>query len=514
MIVSSTTRPRVTIVMSIRERHALSEAAIDSIVADTPAPYRFLYLDVQSPPWLCETLERRAGEWNLEVVRFDEPLWPQEARVRILGEIDTDFAVFIDNDVQVEPSWLEALVRCADETGAGIVGPLYLWGDGIGRPMIHMAGGKLAEALAEGGRVLDESHYLMNVDPRQAADELVRRSCDFVEYHCMLVRTALLQDDTVMDPRLRAVHEHIDIALASIERGLPVYFEPASRVQYLAFATHMLDDLDFLRKRWDRDEAEANIALFCAKWGVVNDERSFGGVREFLGEHVARVDPLRPAGTLFRDRDVAVRRDELRQTRSDLLDLARERGYDAIDLANIDDAFLLAQQLMNGIDRPCGRPFLNHLAGVASVLVRYGFRADTIAAGLLHSAYSHSPLGAHGPDAEKGNEGVCARLGGPDSAVEQRVRAYSHRESIWSALDEDPAALSTLSVFEAEVIALAAANEVEMHLSGEVRNSGRTDTMDGTVLSIAVHVCRALGVPGMAATLLQLQQPSDAMQPM
>jgi hypothetical protein len=43
---------RVTIVMTARERHSLAEAAIDSVVARTPRPFRFIYVDVQSPDWL------------------------------------------------------------------------------------------------------------------------------------------------------------------------------------------------------------------------------------------------------------------------------------------------------------------------------------------------------------------------------------------------------------------------------------------------------------------------------
>ncbi|MEP7184112.1 MAG: glycosyltransferase family A protein, partial [Betaproteobacteria bacterium] len=102
----------MTIVMTWRERHALALSAIDSIVAHTTPPYRFIYVDVQSPGWLREALAKRSNEWGLEVVRFDEPLWPQEARRRVVGMIDTDYVVFIDNDVRVESGWLESLVAC------------------------------------------------------------------------------------------------------------------------------------------------------------------------------------------------------------------------------------------------------------------------------------------------------------------------------------------------------------------------------------------------------------------
>src|SRR5258708_32541579 len=103
-------QPRATIVMTARERHALAAASIESIVSGTRRPYRFMYLDVQSPVRLRETLARRSVEWGLEVVRFDEPLWPHEARNRVVDGIDTDYVVFIDNDVLVDEGWLDALV--------------------------------------------------------------------------------------------------------------------------------------------------------------------------------------------------------------------------------------------------------------------------------------------------------------------------------------------------------------------------------------------------------------------
>jgi GT2 family glycosyltransferase len=60
----------------------------------------------------------------LEIIRFDDPLWPSQARRRIAGLLDTKYAVFVDNDVAILPGWLERLVECAEQTGAGIVGPL------------------------------------------------------------------------------------------------------------------------------------------------------------------------------------------------------------------------------------------------------------------------------------------------------------------------------------------------------------------------------------------------------
>src|SRR6185437_4713244 len=196
---SDSSEPRVTLVMTARERYSLTEGVIDGIVADTTAPYRFMYLDCASPRWLRDILDARAAEWNLDVVRFDEPLWPQQARDRIIGRIATEYVVFLDNDLTVEPGWLEAIIACADETRAGIVAPLYLLGDGVRPAMVHMAGGTLVRQHLPEGVVLEESHRLQDTDPRQV--RLERGPCDFGEFHCMLVRSSLLHDGA-LDPEI------------------------------------------------------------------------------------------------------------------------------------------------------------------------------------------------------------------------------------------------------------------------------------------------------------------------
>ena len=506
---SRATQPRVTIVMTARERHSLTEAALDSIVDETPAPYRLLYLDCGAPGWLRETLAERAGEWGLEVVRFGEPLWPHEARARIAPAIETDYAVFIDNDVQVEPGWLDALVACADDTQAGIVGPLYLWGDDIRPATIHMAGGRLIEEPAGNGRrVLDEQHHLFNVDPRLVPHELVRRPCDFVEFHCMLIRTALIRDPAFFDPAIRCVHEHIDCALQSVARGFPVYFEPASRIRYMAFTDYMLDDLGFFRERWSAAEGEASIAAFAAKWNVAHDDRSFGGVRDFLANHLAHTDPLRSgAGAApVHDRSLPMRAGELAQSRAELLDLAQRRGYPADETAKIAEAHATATQLFAHRQRPDGRAFIEHVTGTASVLIRFGFAARVVVSGLLHAAYTHGGPGNELDEATARAIDDALQAHGGD--VERRVRAYAERERTWDLAANDDVfdeadALATLSIPEAEVLAIEAANEIEMHLSGEFARSGRTDGIGEGTLRRIEHVTQVLGAGAMAETLRQ-----------
>ena len=492
---------RVTIVMTARERHSLAEHAIESVVAKTPRPYRFIYVDVDSPPWLREVLAARAPSWNLEIARIDEPLWPQQARVRMTETIRTEYTVFIDNDVEVERGWLESLVACADATGAGIVGPLYLAGDGVQPARIHMAGGRLQESGSPEARVLDEAHVLVNEDPARVAEQLSRKPCDFVEYHCMLMRTELLRAN-VVDPDIRCVHEHIDSSFSARRLGYATWLEPSARITYLAHHDYLLDELHFFRNRWTQQEADASIAAFCRKWNVIDDARSFAGVRRFLVDHVSQVDPIRPALCHHPEHKGEMSARELRQTRSQLLDLARERGYTRNELATIANAYHLAHILVDGGYRPCGRPFINHLAGTAGVLVRYGFRCEVVAAGLLHSAYTHCP--PHAAGVREATKAVCAALGGRGSPLERRVRRYTLRDTA-GASAVAAADCSTLSLPEAETLAVVAANELDMHLSGEIRYTGRTDLLDASAMEPIAHVCDVLGVSGLYHTLRREQ---------
>lgn len=486
-------RSRATIVVSLRERWALTEAALDSIVANTALPYRLVLLDAGAPAWLRHVLAQRAHEWRLEVVRCDGATWPQEARARFVAERlpDTDYVVFVDNDVDVSPGWLDALVACADETGAGIVGPLYLWGDGLGEPRIHMAGGRLVERAVPGGCTFDESHQMLDADLAANEPALVRSRCGFLEYHCMLVRTALLREPGVVDGQMRAVHEHIDLCLEARKRGYETWYEPRARVTYLAFAEYTLEDLAVVRARWAEAEVERSIARFCARQACVDDVEAFAGVRRFARTHVADIDPLRDA--LRVDRAAPMRAHELAQTRSALLDQALAAGYDAAALRWLDEAWRLAQLLLDGGYRPCGRPFVNHLAGTASVLLRYGFRIELVVAGLLHAVYTHCPPHPAGPHAAIAQ--LSSALGGVGSPVERRVRAYTLRDPAQLA------ALDELFVEDAELLALVGANELDMLLSGELRHSGRPDAAPDALVATIARACDGLGVPGLARAL-------------
>ena len=288
----ATAAPPVTIVLTCRERHGVPKRrSEETLLRNTKMPFRLIYADVCAPELVRARIEARARDWPIEVIRFDEPLWPTEVRRRLAAMIDSEYAVFIDNDVLVGPGWLEQLYACAEETGAGIVGPVYLWGEFGDFDKIHMAAGQLVETPEDGGIVLTEKHLYM--DKKLDEVSLTREACGFVEFHCMLMRKAIFRTPGIFDPEIACAHEHIHASQVARALGFATWSEPQARVCYLAMAPYRFSDLPLFRRRWSHDAGERSLKAFARRWGVIDDARSFGDVRNFLASHRAAVDPVR-----------------------------------------------------------------------------------------------------------------------------------------------------------------------------------------------------------------------------
>ena len=478
------TAPRVTLMMTVRERYGLTLQSIRNVIEHTPIPHRFVFAHGELPAWLDEGLAVLEREGRIERRRFPGEPWPQQLRKALAPELDTEYVAYIDNDITVSPGWIEKLLECAEATGAGAVGPLYLWGDGVNPAKVHMAGGRLRETAGEGGKVLEEEHRHLDEDPGSLA--LARGPCDTLEFHCMVLPSALARDG-LFDDRIVCVHEHIDVALTLRERGKPVIFEPAAQVTYLAYVTPNLEDIAMLRHRWDFAAMESSIAAFGSKWGVATDDRSFGGLRDYVKDLRTRSDPVKP-GSSPEVLATPMKRGELPQTPAALLDLARMYGYDAREQLLLRRASQLAASLFDGGYRPCGRAFVQHGLGIAGVLVRFRLSLDIVVEGLLHAAYTHRRM----PSAT-----IRDALVAIHPQVEIRARAFALRGQMQRA-----AAIEQATPREAEIVAIEAANEIEMRFSGEYDYSGRPGDMAPAECERSSAVLRMLGLPGMAETLL------------
>ena len=274
---------RATIVVVPRERFSFARESLESIYEHTPPPVRLVYVDGGSRPSVARDLRAAAAARGFELLRTDEYLTPNRARNLGAARAETPYVVFVDNDVLVTAGWLDALVACADATGAAIVGPLCLEG-ALADEKIHIAGGTLSFVEEHGTRVLRERHRHAGRRLSSLAGTLEREACDVVEFHTMLVRRDVLLRVGPLDERL-TTREHVDLCLAVRDAGESIWFEPAAVMTYMAPPPFAWSDVLYYRRRWKRRVALASLHRFAAKWGVAVERRH----RVFLARHRRRL---------------------------------------------------------------------------------------------------------------------------------------------------------------------------------------------------------------------------------
>lgn len=260
------TMPQVTIVVVPRERFSFTQRCLSSIYKHTNLPFNLIYVDTRSPSPVKRFLEQEALQKGFRLLSTDDYLSPNQARNLAWREVRTKYTVFLENDMLVTPGWLDALVQCAEETGAWIVGPLYLIGE-IERQTIHMAGGKIHIKEQDGRRFFYDEQYLFETRIADVQVPLRRREWDYVEFHCMLLRTDLLDRLGPLDEKL-SHHEHIDICMAAREAGGSVYVEPKAVTSHVPPPPCEWWDLPYFMLRWSEAWNVASARRFNEKWDV------------------------------------------------------------------------------------------------------------------------------------------------------------------------------------------------------------------------------------------------------
>jgi GT2 family glycosyltransferase len=276
--------PEVTIIVVPRERFAVTRRALETLYSETDYPFRLIYVDGGSPLKIARYLEEQAGQRGFELLRSERFLSPNEARNWGAAHASGRYAVFVDNDLLVSRGWLAALVCCAEETGADLVGPLY----GVGEPelgWIHMAGGTARIEENGGVRRLTEEHRFAGRLLREIEPELHRVATDLVEFHCMLARRETLDALSPLDEELLSTGEHIDLCLAVRQRNGSIYFEPASRVSYLPPPPLDAADRPYFRLRWSEAWTRRSLTRLQQKWGLAANDPYFDDHLRWLRSH-------------------------------------------------------------------------------------------------------------------------------------------------------------------------------------------------------------------------------------
>jgi GT2 family glycosyltransferase len=266
---------KVTVVAVPRERFSFTQISLENIYKYTDIPFKLIYVDGNSPQPIKRYLAAQSKAKGFRLIRTEKYLSPNQARNLALSEVDTEYVVFIDNDVQVTPGWLRKIVECADETNAWVVGPLYL--DGVygqlEKQNIHMAGGCCEFQEKDGKKDLYEQRRFAKNSLPTVSSIIQRERTELIEFHCVLARTAIFKQIGYFDEKLMSMAEESDFCLTVRNAGGTIYFEPDSIVIYVLPAPLQWYDLPYFLLRWSDGWNKASLTYFQQKWSLPEDTR-------------------------------------------------------------------------------------------------------------------------------------------------------------------------------------------------------------------------------------------------
>lgn len=265
------TEPIVTLVVVPRERFSCTQTSLESIYEHTQMPFKLVYVDGNSPPSVRQYLEEQAEDKSFTLIRKDYYLYPNQARNIGLAAVDTPYLVFVDNDVVVTPGWLKALVGCAEETGAAVVGPLMCQHEPL-HAEVHFAGGESHIWVDKTGRRrLREKMYSQGKTVAQIQPQLQRQETELAEFHCVLVRRSVFDQVGLLDEQMLNTKEHLDFCMTVREAGGSVYFEPDCIVTYVPGPPAQWSDLHYYMLRWSDEWTLKSLYHLRDKWNLAED---------------------------------------------------------------------------------------------------------------------------------------------------------------------------------------------------------------------------------------------------
>ena len=256
----------VSVVVSPRERFSSLIQTVREIINTVPNEAQIIVVEGGSPEWVRQEVRKIAHEREINLISKELPITPNVSRNIGFEQSKSKYVVFVDNDITFEDGWLEALVKRAEDDKADVVAPLIC----IGPPrakIIHHAGGTLSLDSKDGNPIVVEKHRLMDVPIEQFSDGKAPTENEVGEFHCILVRRAMMEKIGPLDERL-ITREQMDFALRCKSVNAVVRFERNSIVTYEAKVKFNKEDLRYHLFRWADDLAVQSIEAFEDSWGV------------------------------------------------------------------------------------------------------------------------------------------------------------------------------------------------------------------------------------------------------
>ena len=261
---------RATVVVVPRESFNMFPEVIEGVYQKTTPIFKMIVMEGNAP----EVYRKRFREMektlpNFQVVWSDRWSYPHELVNQAIKLIDTEYVLFIDNDVEIMEGTVEALIKAAEEEKVGCVHPIYLT-ETLKNPnhKIHVAEGKLIRRKQNGYVFLDSVMPYSGTRLEEYPDRNRRRESDYFEWHAVLFRKSLLEKIGPLDDL--TIAEHIDYSLRLQKAGERIILEPRAVGAYDYERIFELrgGDRAYMLYRWDVERAAQSLEKFRKNWNL------------------------------------------------------------------------------------------------------------------------------------------------------------------------------------------------------------------------------------------------------
>ena len=200
---------------------------------------------------------------------------PNEARNLALQFVDTEYVAFVDDNAFVRPGWLDALVRCADETGASIVGPLIGFRIGAGRrETVHVFGGENHVTETGVSRRHIDRDFNGGLPLEEAAATL---AVPGVRWPSSIAFSSERSSSRSSVPSTRACGRRVSTWISACSLATSAERSGSSRRRWSSTSSRSripLADRPFYVLRWSDEWNRASVARFAEKWRLTEDDPS------------------------------------------------------------------------------------------------------------------------------------------------------------------------------------------------------------------------------------------------
>lgn len=261
--------------MGPRERYSAMPSTLESLFENTKYPFKLVVVEGGLPDKYRKFLETESRERGFRFIHEDYTLASNEAKNIGLDIADTEFVVFVDDDVVFTPGWLKPLVDTAKEFGASLVGPTIVDGD-FETGIVHVAGGDAGFREVNGKM----SYYFDAGEWKKPYAEvrgkLERGPATMLEFHVLLARRDVFDTIGKLDEELLSFGDFHDLVLSVRKAGGTIMFEPASVVAFHDPGTNINVlqpvDLPIYWLRWSDEWARRSVYRFAEKWDLEPDD--------------------------------------------------------------------------------------------------------------------------------------------------------------------------------------------------------------------------------------------------